>query len=256
MKTPLFIVGLMAALAMAADTPDAEKSQVALPPMGKELSTVPGVSIIRVADDSEVVPRQFSISAEGEPGQLKSDGHTLLEILPLAAGLGPTRVFVRAKVPGGDYKVTVSTETGGRERVFQLLGDAYERAFGLRVTLEKRHIDVLVLKTADNWAKDGFKATKATNNKWQGWHVGRPRENRLHWLEFQGDMDLLAGQLEKSLGKVVLNETGLEGRFEGRLEYREGALLADLVNALRQRGLLLQPATRKAEAVFVEAAKK
>src|SRR5205823_2455555 len=109
-----------------------------------------------------------------------------------------------------------------RPTTFRVLADAYEQAFEVRIARETREVPVLLLTAGDDWAKNGFRASDKKQWAWSGGMGVRPGGIRFEEHEFEGvDMDHLADWLEEKGGKVVLNEIGIKGRFDGAFEFTE-----------------------------------
>jgi len=224
------------------------------PPVGKSLSSVPGVDLVRVPD---YVADNAGGSVSNVLARASSslNGFTLLKVLHHVSELPPTRVFEETNLPSGFYKVSAKTQVGGRKKLLEMIADAYEEAFAVRVRMAKRDLDVLVLETAENWPKDGFSLSEKISGL-TIYHGTLHEGDGYQGIQFTGNLDSLAARLEATVGKIVLNETDVKGQFDGRFYYRKGAVLATLEPALRQRGLILKLATRQVDALFVEAAAK
>ena len=71
--------------------------------------------------------------------------------------------------------------------------------------------------------------------------------------DYEGDMAFFADELGLGKGKIVVDETGLQGYLELSFGIATGETpVQALEKALRESGILLNPASRPVEAVFIE----
>jgi uncharacterized protein (TIGR03435 family) len=242
-----------------------------LPPVGKELSSMPGVSIVRQPDlkgwpvernDPKGAPR-FPHSASSSVGlntiyflglkraTLTACQMSMPEVLAYAARVDGNRVFGWARLPEGAYNVKVTAHGGDGEKVVANLFRACEKAFHVRIKVENREQEVLILRRVENWVSDGFAPGSTTRTTYSG-SERQPDDSFLNSFAFEAaDIDTIRQQLEVATGKLVIDETGLKGAFKG-ITYRATEALSDLQRALSQRGLRLEPQARSLKALVIE----
>jgi hypothetical protein len=236
----------LATIAAAQDEP---APAVKSPEVGKELSQVEGVSIVRQ-------PFKFfgqaggSISGgsgEGDPLKMKIEGLGLKEAIEFFIGGSDldhrTRLHSTAKFPSGRYNISVTA--ADQDAAFAAFAKAYEQSFGIKVVREKRELPALVLnETGDADAKP---LVKAGADAFGG--TITPRE-----LTCASNLDGFASSLESWLGQIVVNDVAREGTYQFGLRVKTSRR-KDLDAYLKEHGLVLVEEKRAVEAVFVEDAK-
>ena len=152
-----------------------------------------------------------------------------------------TRLALEADLPEQAYDLEVHTGDGNREQVKAAVRLALETAFDLETRTETREREVWLLKRGP---EAGEKMRPATVDSGVGYGRG----------SFTGlavAMERLRGLLEGTLGEPVLDETGLEGKWEMELHWEPGDD-ASLRRAVRESlGLVLEPARRTIEVTVV-----
>ena len=205
-----------------------------LPAVGKQLSSVEGVSIVRAED------------AGGRFIKLAGNGLSAKEALATAlagAYRGELGLYDFAPLPDGLYRITVDAP---REDTFAKLSLAYEKAFGVEIGEREHEVEIVVLS-----GKGGTPSLKSSSPD-----TKRGMRTVTGGYEFTGyTMDMLAGFLEERLGSQVADETGLEGRFDFKLAFSpfERTPQAD-GELLKKLGLTLKVETRKLKVVAVDRA--
>lgn len=149
--------------------------------------------------------------------------------------------------PVSAFNFTLKTSPEGFEQGREMLKSAVESAFGVKVAPEKRETDALVLtlSTAPGAPrpKAGAEGGKSGLMAWGG---GR--------LLGKVPMTEVAKALWMSLGKPVVDETGLKGDYDFDLEWKSGDRSA-LDGLLAAQGLSLVPGKREVEFLRVTTAK-
>jgi hypothetical protein len=233
------------------------------PEANKELSRVPGVSMIRdprpvekdwdgggyfsspVSGFSRNVYGAFlgSFPAKDTCISYGSLSWTLQQVTGVRAEL----IFGAWLLPHEGYTMKITGPDLNMEQVRAQLFHALEETFGIRVSQQKRKARVLVLSKGENWNRDGFKTC------W--WPVnggGATSKDGKTWDFTAHVMDEIAGIVESDLRRIVLNETGLQGWFRGSMAAGNTLNLTDHQKDLLQHGLLLQEAIREMDVVVVE----
>jgi uncharacterized protein (TIGR03435 family) len=220
------------------------------PDAGTELSKTAGVSLLREpAGQNSSWLKQSQANMGGViVTSFSCGGRTLAEVVEHVSGVPKSLVVGAAVLPEGTYtvRITAARESEIKSRLFRGL----ESAFGVRVSEKKRKLEALVLKKGASWSKSGLKPAKVE----EGLDTASGDGTN---LTFDGvDMNWLAGQLALALGKPVLNETRIKGRFQGTLPIGGKGSMRDVEKALGRHGLLLQAATRDVRVVVVERKEK
>jgi uncharacterized protein (TIGR03435 family) len=226
------------------------QSVPANPPVGQELSKVAHVSLIREpAGQNAGWANRDQVTTDGVTKlTLSCGGRTLADTIEYVTGVPRSLIFGSSSLPRGTYAVKI---TAAAEKQLQPMFLAtLEQAFQVRVSLQNEKVKALVLSRASNWDKDGFKAIE------QDTGVQTASGDGTNFSFDGSDMNWLAGQLAQKAGKPVLNETELKGKFQGTLPIDGKPSLSRLQKALRQRGLLLQPATRSVQIVRIDTSSK
>ncbi len=241
----ILATGFLAQAGQRASAADRDPA-IPLPQAQEELSQVAGVSIRRESESR--VPRSFFFSFDGfffEQTTYSSWGSSLADCLASVAEVSPKLVRGSSLLPGGTYTIKISTTDSGADKVTAKLFRALEEAFDLRISMQKQKSKLLILTKGKNWERDGFKPS------WI-WGEGLP----FHWqakdaLYFFGwDMDTMAHWAEVITGKIVLNETRIQGAYSG--SYDTSFRPSGVKKYLAQHGLRLQQAVREVDIVVIE----
>lgn len=176
-----------------------------LPEPGKELSTVPGVSIQRRPTS---LVYNSTLNGNGEWSRVEATDALLFEIFCKFCPFdGP--IYDDAPLPGGRYDVIADAGRQG-EPVWPLLKEAIEKAFGVQVRQITQPEDVNVLKRR---AGKSITMTRAAPDARFGWGTHDTAGGFGYRLK-SSSMDDLVPILEKYTETKVFNETALEGRFD------------------------------------------
>ncbi len=136
----------------------------------------------------------------------KAKGMTLHKLVSLAYDVSPVRLVASTPLADRTYAVTVNLPKNDRAALKSLLRQALDVTFGLNVIKEMRETEIFILKTSEKTEK-----------------LLRPskHESEMSVLSDDGQIssqgtsiDTFCVVLENTIGKVVQNETGLEGFYE------------------------------------------
>jgi uncharacterized protein (TIGR03435 family) len=240
-----FVALVVGARQARAEPPAAQEKQL-MPPLGKELSRINGVSLIRIDRDksgygSSVGIRRASFTAASLP---------LRNALESVTGVHPDRIIGASMLPAGNYSINIAVR-GDQKKLESTFFQALDQAFALHVSHENHKMKLLVLSTAENWPRVGFKALRPriVTVSTSGWQ--RQGDARIYTFH-QQTIDQLVAQIQQELGRVVLNETNLKGRFNITMKVPEVGGLPDFSRALAEHGLRLQGADRELDSVVIE----
>src|SRR5262245_14164930 len=230
--------------------------------VAKELSTVQGVTIKRYSGPAPSALRPGVLSFHqtywGSPNWFKTVTLSLAASLEKASGLPPTRIQGVANLADGIFDIEARNDDAAKD-VHLMVYEAIGKAFNLRVSVKRQETEVLVLATTKRWPQDGFKVSKRDTGHWTSLPLPLPDGGRVWTYEFTGvDMEGMARWLESTTEIPVVNETKLQGRFEGEYSftYREPNMLPKLQKTLARHGLSLTRATRSIEVLVIEPIKK
>lgn len=247
----------------AADTrtKPAAALQAPMPPVGRELSSVTGVSIVRVEQQDEAAPIQSQLSRINVfgLGRFRATSEDLESILLHASPVDADHVFLRAPLPAGLYNVEISTPRGGNEKMFELLQMSLARSF--RVQARVAHYDepVVALRKTVDWDKRPLPRVKGVlfdtpvvQSQFFSEEVATNAQGHVQ-IKFKGDMEHLAGGgFDEYFGKPVVNQTGIEGLYSFDVCLPQASKTADLVALLKDHGLVFVAQNRKKVGVYVE----
>jgi uncharacterized protein (TIGR03435 family) len=199
-----------------------------------------------------VRPSVYTNSSCGRGGgRLTARGYSVREILPYAFDESSTRILTPATLPEGKFDFTIIQPRGATDRSSALLQEALESAFGLTGRNETNDVPVLLLKVKTPNAP-GLVVSPTPSGSF------RYGPGDIEGMNVS--TEALAGALENSLKRPVIDETGLTNRYDVTLKWDEKS--ADepnregLLQALREQlGLDLEPATRPTVQVRIEQVK-
>lgn len=175
-------------------------------------------------------------------GKLTMKSWTLRELLSYACDISRNRIEGEPVTDTTFYDFSFnlpgSTQEGSRALVRELIC----AAFHVRVNRETRDTDVMVLtagstkpKALVESASTGGSSTRNANGRFEMVNCG---------------LGSLAGTLEYSVGKPVVDETAIGGRYDLSLTYDSHAQQG-LLEAVRKIGLGVEPARRPIEFLVV-----
>ena len=237
------------------------------PPVGRELSVVSGVGIVRRGrlQGTQTVKNEIK---ESGSSKIYRDGYELICALCDATDQ-EAAIVQKGALPKGKYRVSVSTNRGGQATLLRMLVRAYSDSFGVNVSEKEIETDVYVM-TCPNPSRLGFKRSvnRVANfdGDFRGGGAGNMENTRFD-CEFtaeMGDLADYAGYMirkswerleptarDKAIATVIVDETGLDGLYTGRMSWRfyvPGALMKELGD----KGLKFTKARRKVKVVVIE----
>jgi uncharacterized protein (TIGR03435 family) len=186
------------------------------------------------------VGNSTSVSA----GTIRSEGINTRGLVALAYDVPAVRVLGPDWLSKTRYSITAAVDLQDAAEWRGMLRQELERRFQLEAHSELRPFDVLVLSAA-----------------------GEPRLERADgrksntWIQVSGvrmkevSMEGVASALQHIIGQPVIDETGIDGRFNVELAWEQDRV-ASLTRRLAAIGLQLTPAKRDLEAVVVDRAQR
>jgi uncharacterized protein (TIGR03435 family) len=206
---------------------------------GTELSTVPGTSVKRVAEDSKAESSQ-SWTFNGLDAKSVELDDLIIRTLPPDGWMGD------AKLPGGKYDVKIDLSGKTPEEMRPTLFKAIESALGLKLSLARKDMDGYVIRAAEDTpplAK--MKADPAASFAIAKGGAG--------WRFTAVSMDTFADWASRELGKPVGNGTDLPGKFTFELP---AATIdpAALTSAAKSLGLAVAPQRLEQQVLVAEPA--
>lgn len=242
------LIGLAVCLGSAPATAPATRPAAARDP--RDLSTVPGVSLIRKARNQEEAEEQ-----QGGPSLLSFSrsrsffGNTTIE------ATGHPEAILRTLGDGGRVflqGVTLPKESfilkasGGQTSVVSDIHKTFEQAFKVRITHEQREADVLVLTVDPDKVKELASDARRTTSYSSHGGMG------MGMTTMSGTLPQLASSLERQLDVPVIDESRRGESFELSFSWTQATKRDDIIAALDKQGVILKPAKRKLRGVFVD----
>ena len=213
-----------------------------------------GGILIGVRSQPSSVPgwQEFSIGpAQGlntsiSPYAIHSDGMTLNLLLAVAYTIPRTQIVGPEWLKAERFAITAMVPADGNESMAALLRQELRRRIGLTAHEEERDFEAYVLT-----AGMGTRRLVPV--------PGRDNNNSVHPQGFEvkeATLSDLCGVLQSVLGKPVVNETGIEGRYEFVMAWGENTERT-MTEALSAKfGLTLTRANRRLPAVVVDHAER
>ena len=190
---------------------------------------------------------EFSIGpASGESatinrGLIRANGITLKMALGTAYEVPMVRVIGPSWISSTRYSMTAIVAKDATATFRPLLRRELENRFRLQTHIEPRPFDIFVLTATAAPRLEPSRHSEAST-----------------WIEYEtarmssASMDRLAGALEHILGTPVLDETGLTGLYDVRLDWSDDRV-GSLTAMLRDRfGLRLAPARRDLDVLIID----
>lgn len=169
----------------------------------------------------------------------------LRSMLSTAYGISEWNIDIAPELPEKRYDFVVNVPKASEEIMKPLLRQAVKSVYGVEVRQSKKEKRVLLLCRDKGAAQPGLSPAAA---------IGACSDGRGHLRSTGLKMDGLARALEGKFGMAVLDETGLAGIYDLKLEWASGSNEA-LAAALKdQLGLLLVPASRNVDVLEAVAA--
>jgi uncharacterized protein (TIGR03435 family) len=197
-------------------------------------------------------PEDTGTSSDSAPDYWVTRGFELQETIGQLYNVPDSRVVLPAALDHKRYDVALLLpQAEDREAIRRRVRQAIKKKFGLILTFETRPLDVYVLSAVRG--KAALKESKET----AGIHVAmggatimvrddQPSEKNLVGVDLSGmTMEEFAHVLETGLDRLVVDETGLKGRYELKTQ-PEASSTGEFFKMLRdQCGLDLKPARRE-----------
>jgi uncharacterized protein (TIGR03435 family) len=179
------------------------------------------------------------------PGKFAAQGVALRDAIANAYGMAGTRIVMDEVLGNTLYDVLGTVPRSQADSLNRFIQQALETAFSLRVRREMREVDVFEM-VAPNGPKPALRpwASGGGMTRWgrgKATSVGMP-------------LGSLASLLESVVGKPVIDETKLTGKFDFELTWDEKDRKSMVAAVREQLGLELRPARRPVELLIVEAA--
>ena len=176
------------------------------------------------------------------------EGATVADLLPALYGVSGARLSIEADLPEGRFDVLMKGPAAIQRKLVQVKKETLEQMFGLSTQTEKRERDAYVL-TKERKA-DGLRPTAMTNGA-----SSRNQPGKIQSMNVS--IDSLVANLEKLLGRPVIDETGLKEKYDIDLKWdqpdKDVPNVEGLVKAVEdQLGLRLAPAKREVDVLVVK----
>jgi uncharacterized protein (TIGR03435 family) len=231
---PLLVVALTAC--------DKKQDSAAKPagpkPPGTELSTVPGTSIKRVADDVKAEPVQGWTFSGLDAKAVELDD-LVARTLPPDGWMGD------AKLPEGKYDVKIDLSGKTPEEMRPVLFQAIESAFPVKLRLERKDMDGFVIRAAE-----GSTPPPALKKPEPGQSLAI-EQNAKFWSFHAVTLDNFADWASRELGKPVANATDLPGKYTFELQ-APAVTPASLTAAAKALGLEVTPQRLEQQVLVAE----
>jgi uncharacterized protein (TIGR03435 family) len=227
--------------------------QLPMPPAGRQLSSVKGVSILRIEPNGPASPtrsklKSFDIFGRG---RFKATSAELEDVLLHAAPVDVDRVLLRAPLPAGLYDIEISTPKGGDEKMFDLLKVSLARSFGVHVRVDTYDEPIITMRRTAHWDKSPLARLKGMLFDKPIFAFSESIKTKGR-LRFEGDMDFLAHSLDSYFGKPVVNRSGIEGRYAFDVQLRGASEAAALEVYLESHGIDFVAESRTKNGIYVE----
>jgi len=196
------------------------------PAAGRELSTVEGVSIVRVRSSG------FRGSTSGggiAEAYIEADSIDLLTCLGTVSN-NHEAILVLTDLPAGQFRISARTESGGSDELTRKVCRAFSQAFGCNVTRRKVEMEVDILRCPNRQA-----LLLADGTAEQGFYQHDEMPSGVRRTQFCSTLDNVAwfaGYVSRNFGaqndipnrktllqKAYVNETGIPGFFQGTLDW-------------------------------------
>jgi uncharacterized protein (TIGR03435 family) len=173
-------------------------------------------------------------------GRMTADAVNVSTAVALAYEVRPTRVVCPAALDEQRYTIIVNAPPARQDRCMEQFQSALKVAFGVTVSAETRELDGFVLTVPDGVEPKLTPGSAAAGAKWgAGRYAGAGQS-----------MADLTRYVEETLGKPVLDETGLEGKYDFEIKYDDDDPVT-LIEAVREQLGLVPHASRPVEVLVV-----
>jgi uncharacterized protein (TIGR03435 family) len=219
-------------------------------------------------------PHDFRVMMRDMPGQANYTGVTVkmlilqayqirdFQLLGGPGWIASNRYDIVARPPAGgtDFPSDPMTATDQQRETFRNLRAAMVRAmladrFKLKIHKETRDLPVYVLTVAKGGPK--LKVSNGTNVSDPDLGPGMIRANQGSLAGTQVDIPYMAETLSGLMDRIVLNKTGLEGKYDFALKWTPDPAVSadspDIFTALQEQlGLKLESSKGPAEVVVID----
>lgn len=194
---------------------------------------------------------EFSIGpASGDsstinPTLIRSDGMSLKMMLAVAFDIPAVRIVGPNWLGQTRYSINAVIGLDDKDSFRPLLQQELTQRLNLQTHREMRPFEVLVLSASDSPRLE--RSRHVDTGTWVSYHDAVLRD---------ATMERLAAALQSILGRPVLDETGITGKYNLEFGWGEDRV-ATLTAALEDRfGLRLSPETRDLEALIVDSVRR
>ncbi len=199
-----------------------------------------------VKPDLQVIIKPIRIGVTATrylPGsnRLTADGVPLQVLVLLAYSTDPFHVDWRAPRLKGQYRVSAIVPPGREAALLPLLQAAISAQIGITAVWEDREADVHVLKIAPGAKPPAPSAAE----KEESYSMMRGNSHAV-----KQPISRLVKELTNGLEKIVVDETGLTGKYDWNIPYQPGQPEV-MIRALSTLGLELMPARRVVKVLVV-----
>jgi uncharacterized protein (TIGR03435 family) len=163
--------------------------------------------------------------------------------LALAFEISETRLIAEGELPEGLFDLAFAAPPEDEQALFGLMRHAVPVALAVEARLQQRPLDVWLLRVPE-----GGRPALVPGDGPPGFRTDRA-QGTLRGKAVRTFM--LAGSLEGTLGRPVLDETGLDGRYAIELTWDPQRPEGLLAAVREQLGLELAPARREIEVLVV-----
>jgi uncharacterized protein (TIGR03435 family) len=177
-----------------------------------------------------------------------SSGASLFDLASSIYGVTGPHLLLDFPVPDEKYDVSIHSTRAGRDQIEPLRKAAIEAAFGLSAIQEKHDLDAYVL-TVKNKESKRLQPTATANSS--GWSEDRGKISAVNT-----SLASLVNRLEPLLKQPVVDETGMQGKYDYELKWDQPDVnnpnTDALIEAVRdQLGLELTLAKRPIDVTVV-----
>ena len=191
-------------------------------PTGSELSTVPGTSVRRVANEVKAEPVQ-NWTFSGLDAKAVELDDLVARTLPPDGWMGD------AQLPQGRYDVKIDLSGKTPEEMRPVLFQAIESALAVKLRLERRDMDGFVIRAADGSPPAALKPAGPEE-------TFAIEQTAKFWSFRAVSMETFADWAARELGKPVANATELPGKYTFELP-TPSVSAASLTTAAKALGL-------------------
>jgi uncharacterized protein (TIGR03435 family) len=207
-------------------------------------------------------PTQNDTSSDTGSDHWVTSGFELQETIGDLYNVDASRVVLPSALEHKKYDVAlVLPKAEARESILDRVRQAIQKRFGLTLVFETRPMDVYVLSALPGHAAPTSPAPKepvgvhmALSGVTVAVRDDRPSEKELLGVDVSGmTMEQLAHVLESGLDRLVVDETGLKGKYDVKTQ-PEASSTAEFFRMLHgQCGLDLTPGRRKVKVLVARA---